>query len=888
MISLRTKMAKLNLKKYTWLMAFLISSVTMFLILSYSGVLSNGKYCLLEGDLLEIYVPTIHGACRDLLTGESIYYSWNHSLGMNMSLSLAYYGVFSPFTLLYLVFFNADLSSITALIIIIKAGLAALFFQLCVRYVFKVSGLQSVLFAVLYSTCSFQVSYNLVNFIWMDAIYMFPLIILSMYYFANKGRILPLCISYSYLFIVQFYMGYIAGVISFLFFIGSIWFLPRCISVRKYIIGYFFSVVSAILFSAIVWAPAAYFLLHQHVNDATSFSLLKINIIDVLNQLFFSNNSSIYGSFPNIYSGIATIILTPLYILQIPHVENKQRVERIILVGILSLLLLACVFTPLYSVLHAFDAPDGWQFRFSWLISFFMCVLSSKSFEETKKIGISFYLWLFGFSIAVYVVEIYWLKGRFPEETVNTGLFLVLNIVLICIWSLLLMVVNRVKQEKRESIILLCILVAALECIGNGYSAYYKSDDKTPGMPEYVYKSYISDQKNTKMYLSRDPGFFRVNYIGSSVTNIDSLCGFNGIADFDTSENPRVRDSLSKLGMATSPRLVETEGMTEVSEMVLGVKYRIIGTQARLISTFDQEIVCSETKYPLSLGYMTSEEIKDVTFSKDAFLNNNALVSAMTGKEITIYNTISKDCISVEGNGIIIEQIKDGTYRFISTNDQDADTIRFRMKGEDNNHSLYMYFVNETSVNRLKSMMIIGEEELLTEDGGTLSMSYIKKCDVDEDGQYVEISAEGQNEQYIEDYKAAFLDIDKLEEAYKELSQNQLELTDFKNGYIKGSINVTNEKRVLFTTIPYDEGWKLKINGKESKYIPLLNGGFIGIELPAEGRYEIEMEYSPGWLKEGFLLSGIGVTFILGYLVGYLVKVYSMKKREEHLYWKGL
>ena len=65
---------------------------------------------------------------------------------------------------------------------------------------------------------------------------------------------------------------------------------------------------------------------------------------------------------------------------------------------------------------------------------------------------------------------------------------------------------------------------------------------------------------------------------------------------------------------------------------------------------------------------------------------------------------------------------------------------------------------------------------------------------------------------------------------------------------------------LLFTTIPYDEEWSIYVNGKETSYFPLLDGAFIGIDLEKEGENVIEMKFTPYGVKEGIILSLVGIS----------------------------
>ena len=144
------------------------------------GFTAWGDKCIINGDLMDNYIPAIRNLCRDVLNGESIFYSWNYGGGMNTSLYNAYYS-FSPLNVLYLIFYNCKVDLVTVACIVIKTGLAAMCFQVFVSRVNGVDGLMSVIFSLFYAMCSFQVAYNVSNIIWLDAMYMLPLVCVGVY-----------------------------------------------------------------------------------------------------------------------------------------------------------------------------------------------------------------------------------------------------------------------------------------------------------------------------------------------------------------------------------------------------------------------------------------------------------------------------------------------------------------------------------------------------------------------------------------------------------------------------------------------------------------------------------------------------------------------------------
>src|SRR5699024_2155215 len=61
----------------------------------------------------------------------------------------------------------------------------------------------------------------------------------------------------------------------------------------------------------------------------------------------------------------------------------------------------------------------------------------------------------------------------------------------------------------------------------------------------------------------------------------------------------------------------------------------------------------------------------------------------------------------------------------------------------------------------------------------------------------------------------------------------------------------------LFTTIPYDKGWHIYMDGKEIKYDEIFDT-FIGFKI-GKGKHNIEFKYTPVGLKEGILISILAI-----------------------------
>ncbi len=108
------------------------------------------------------------------------------------------------------------------------------------------------------------------------------------------------------------------------------------------------------------------------------------------------------------------------------------------------------------------------------------------------------------------------------------------------------------------------------------------------------------------------------------------------------------------------------------------------------------------------------------------------------------------------------------------------------------------------------------------------------------------------------------------------LSKNHLNISSFKQYQIKGDIELDTTK-ILFFTIPFDEGWKLKLNDKPVELFRV-NLGFTGA-LVEKGKYDVNLAFEPDNLSIFNLISFITIgLFWIGIIIDILYK--RVKKRD--------
>ena len=100
-----------------------------------------------------------------------------------------------------------------------------------------------------------------------------------------------------------------------------------------------------------------------------------------------------------------------------------------------------------------------------------------------------------------------------------------------------------------------------------------------------------------------------------------------------------------------------------------------------------------------------------------------------------------------------------------------------------------------------------------------------------------------------------YLDENNFKEGYDFLKSGSLNIKEFDDTKISGDINVL-EDGYLYTSIPYDMGWNIKVDGKsiEQDDIIAFGNALLGIKIK-EGYHNVEFSYSPQGLKAGVIIS---------------------------------
>lgn len=852
------------------LLSFLTPLVILLLVYVLFGMFPFGQKSLLITDMSQIYVD-FHSWFYDALKGgDSLLFSWNTGLGMNMVGALTFY-LSSPFSFLVLLFERSQIPDALLLITLLKVGSCGFTFSFYSSKVLKFNGIRNVIFSSMYALMTYVVVYAL-NIMWLDGIIMLPLVLLGVHSLVEKGKILPLTVSFLIAFITQFYIAYMIGIFSILYFLGVMFRVgkPSWKTFRNRSGKFILSGALAGFMSAFLLLPTYFSLQYVYLYIASSNpGAHTLTPVELISKMALGSYDTLTYGLPNLFCGTLCILLGVLYFLN----RSIQRREKMIAGGMLVILLLSMTFWPVNIFWHAFDEPTWFPYRFSFLYCFVLLVLSIRCFQQLDGLkGWHIAAAAGGASLCFGSVLLFGLEHVTAVQIGTT-------VALLCVYALLLAAM-RYRPQAALAMTLVLAATVMVELYDNTNKMVHAMDTEFRYNDRASYVSYVENRSSVIQSIrQQDPGWYRMENHDMRNANDSLSLDYYGMAHYDSFTNQHMSQFLSHLGVTTTVqnRFLRYYGSTSVLDSLLGIKY-VLGTNERRngyteIQSFgnDQKVFLNQNA--LSIGYMVDDGLRNFTYDstsqKDPFYLQNKLLNAMDGREYDYYTPIHMASTMISDN-ITMESYNDWWYSV--------------SKNESSGNSYISYTItNPKAQNVCFYLPSVGlsEQNYVYVNGelyGPWGYDLIGAIDLGwwEADQEITVSFElrddscylGEPQFYGFDGHAAGLLFDRLKEH---------QMTDIEMGTssVKGTVDA-GEGGLLFTSIPSDPGWSAEVDGKPVQLVNIADA-FWAVELP-EGQHEVSFSFTPQGLRIGVILSI--TAFILAVVLIYCIDYRG--KRKKH------
>ncbi len=591
------------------------------------------------------------------------------------------------------------------------------------------------------------------------------------------------------------------------------------------------TVILAALMGAAFLVPAAYALLINGAPDASEFEGLRLTPLDLYGNLFLGQMQALKGIFPMIYCGVVVVYMIPLFFAD----KRLGKKQKAVWTALLVFLLICSLWPAGYLFLHCFDAPDNFGYRFGFLYSFLFAAAGCVEWRRAGDVGFKKLTALAVFNIAIYYLVYLWQGQRLEEEYQSASIlgwelnifFLVLLLALMCY--------EGRGEEKRKKAEKLLVVLMTLELIANGFfcvsrAGYDLSDYKI------VYDNWTMSTEETVHAIRReDNGIYRIRYYNAFAHDQTALFDYMDIPYFSTIENWRLRDTLHLLGYSVSPRSVFNAGGTPVTEMLFAQRYIVMAQNPWEMDMVVQPFYQNETA--LELGYMVQEGFKEVVLQDNAMENLNLVVQGMTGEDIACMIPYTGD-IRLRSENMVFGTTEEGVYVLYREDEATADALLVYQIESNPSYTPYAYFSQETSVMDPAAPILYGEQGIYLVSPAILQMERGEEGD----GVSIVMTEKTLLDGWYQDHYFAYFDPAALQEAYEALKEHQFVIRERRGSCLVGTVEVPEDKTLLFTSIPYDKGWRIYVDGAEVESVALLNETFLGTEL-TPGMHEIEMFY---------------------------------------------
>ena len=850
---------------------FAVPALAMAALYALIEVYPFGKNSVLVLDLNAQYIYYFEELREIVRSGESILYSFKRALGGEFMGIFAYY-LASPFSLITALFPKSMILEAMYCILVLKCGFTGLTFGYFIGEKFSFRRSVTVMFSVLYALTSFAVVMQH-NVMWTDNLIAFPLILAGLDGLITRGHFRMFTLALAYAVLSNFYIGYMVCLFVLL------WFFVRYFSltpaernpadesahfIRSLVRVGVFSLL-AVMIGAVILLPTYYSLSFGKLSFSTPDWKPKqyFEFFDILTKAFFGSYDTVRPEgMPFLYCGTLALILTPLFFL--PRDIPLRR--KIAFGGMMLFFFVSFNLSTLDILWHGLQRPNWLNARFAYMFTALALWMAAEALVRIRRIGHRAVLVSAAGWCAILVVA-----SKLGEEHLPTfraiwaGLFcLVLLAALLCaaIRSL------RGSPKAARAVTIALSAAVCLEAFGNGAAMIDALDEDVSYSNRRSYRQMIDTYEPAARAVLRDDGFYRFEKLVHRKKNDNFALGIRGLSNSTSTLNARAVALLAQFGYAAQSHWSMYVGATAVTDALFDVKYVMVDeTDAKPVMNYihdlyelydatDTHIDIYENPYALSIAYAVDPAVADFPLSydeddyTDPFTYMNRLLSAMTGETCEVWHRA--ELVSTDTLGC--DMIFATGHRGYEKEGSGGASVTFTVK-PDRAGALYCYFPARWP--REASLLLNGSKIGSYFDGQNLS---IRELGIFGEGEEVEVTLVlKRDEMYIRSGIGYFwtFDEDEFVRAVSLLQDGTMDASSERDDLVYGTVTIPEGRELLFTTIPWDEGWVVRVNGQETAATPVLGDSLLAVKVPA-GEHEIEFEYDPACVRQGLALTAAG------------------------------
>lgn len=871
-------------KNYALVLSFLLPIIIMLGYFIFRQMYPFGKSSLLTVDLGQQYIDFFAFFRRTLLHDPSnFFYSFSKALGGGMLGEWAYY-LMSPFNLLLLFFPGKTLTAGIMLLTLIKYGCAGMAFGFLLKKTNIQHGIALPLFSTSYALMGWFIA-NQLNLLWLDAAIFLPLIVYGLLQLLTKGKGKVYILLLGLMLIDNYYMGYMICIFLVLFF----WWhemahYQNIRTIVKHLWLFILYSIAAVCLAAVVLLPTFFSLLDskgQYTQESIGFKF-EYQPLKMLSKLVIGsfNFEQMPSGYPNLFIGSLALIGFLLYFMD-GKFKLKERLTALI---ITIFLILSLCFEPLDLLWHGFQFPVWYPYRFSFIISFWMIYLAARSLTQMHLPQV-WKIWLAAF---IYGGIIWYVLDNIKKFTFISKQALSLTTLFAVLILLTLGAFSHANTKYLKIMPCLLLLISVIEVSVN--AVYSLNNLSYLSQEEYSIPA-VALNKNSHALQKYDSSLYRTGQVYSRTKNDGLSNGLNSGSYFSSALEKSIPDFYGMLGNPDGDNYVTYSNGTIISDALLNMKYFITVknegevankqplaplTEKPDLETYKSVLSNKLTRTyrnpnAVSLGYVSDKKLKalpkfydnpinyqtqwlsDITASSDKVryftaVDFNEVVFQNVNQQINLTDaTLRRNNLAKDAQVVFkfTPQTNDSYYLTLGSS-LDSDNVTFYLNNRQlNQYNTFRHTVIVNVANHAK-----GSEIVLT--------AKFKKPSL-----------------WLNNFVLYQMNNKLVKKQLAHVKKQQVHITQTSQRSLTGTVNVAAHNQIFASTIPYSEGWHVKINGQRVQPYKI-QGTFLGFNLQ-KGKNRIQLSYWPPYFGIGLLIS---VFVLLGLLFMSWKRKASFKKSK--------
>ena len=813
-------MKKIINKKY-YILSFIIPMIIYLIFLSTKGIIQNVNN-FFSYDLRAQHLPIFNYLKNILLGKSSIYYSYYAGMGTPMLTTLVYY-VISPINILLIII--KDIRWAILIIYLTKASLSGLTMFIYLKNKFKKESFTTVIFSTCYALSSYLINYFFCIF-WFDAIYLAPIVLLSIDKIIDKERMNLLYIfSLALAIICNIQIGYGLCIFSLIYYLYSFNIkydikkdFKKFIKLSKiFIIS---SLCAGAISSGVILALISSYKNTNIARTNAGYDLQTSSIDYIIKNIFSIgtvkvNHNNDYEPF--IYCGLIITLLSILYLFD-KSIDKKRRKSALII--ILFFIISFCIKS--LNIFWHITEPLHLNYRYSFYLSLFLILITYEYYTNKDKFTKR--------EIIILIISI--LIGLLFANIYKEDIHLIHSIIFLILNGILIILVKN-KSPKFELILFLIVLT---ELTVNAHLSIFAKDNSTGNRYNPFDNIYKINENN------HPSQSYRILYDDTYINDSLILNRNSTLSYFYSTINGNTTKFLNRnfsesgfnyylVSIYDSPLLLSllgTKYLYQPDDVDSGLYKKIGAYKTEDYDNKKKNIYLYENPYSLSLGYLIN---KDAKYPKNGNLVDyqNEIIKSFTGINKDVMKNIS---YNKKENDEFCKTVKD---YYCETYEVDNNT---------NNNYIYIHAMVPQAYTTSNPQIKVYKSA----DHPFLIKSEDK---------HFEISIHYLEENYASRLDFTTYDKANLIESLKKLQENMLTNIKIDNNIMKAKLD-SSKDGILFLSIPYDKNFKIYVDGKKKKYYPVLDNTFIGLDIK-KGKHNIKLINTDKKIKWYILSSLISI-----------------------------